>query len=191
MDHGEVFVGGEPVHGRDEAALFEVRARIGMLFQGGALFDGMTVLENVAFPLLRRGFPRARAVERARAELRAVGLAGSEDTHPDALSGGMRKRAAVARVRVVAAPVCLWDEPTAGLDPLAAQRILDLVETPTREGAAGIAVGHELSTLLSRCRRAAMLMDGRLIYHGSVAGLRTAAHPAVRQFATGALEGPL
>ncbi|RMG18049.1 MAG: ATP-binding cassette domain-containing protein [Deltaproteobacteria bacterium] len=191
VDGGEVWVRGRPLHRLGELRLFEARREMGMVFQGGALFERLTVLENVRFPLDRRGLPLEAATARALAELRSVGLAEVGDRRPSELSGGMRKRVGIARARVIDAPVNLWDEPTAGLDPVTAGKILEGVVETRRRGAAGIAVGHELSTLLPACTEAAMLLEGRLLFHGPIDALARAEHAAVRQFVTGCEWGPL
>jgi phospholipid/cholesterol/gamma-HCH transport system ATP-binding protein len=122
-DAGRVFVDGEDITDLDENALMHVRQRIGMLFQNYALFDFMTVRENVAFPLVRLGGIDAGEIEeRVIERLRQVGLAGSEDKVPAELSGGMKKRLGIARATVAKPALVIYDEPTAGLDPISRPR---------------------------------------------------------------------
>jgi phospholipid/cholesterol/gamma-HCH transport system ATP-binding protein len=179
--------------GADDDALTAVRAQIGMLFQNNALFDFMTVGENVAFPLQREGrLPddeiRARVVER----LRAVGLAGSEDKLPNQLSGGMRKRAALARAVIARPPIVIFDEPTAGLDPVTTSKIYDLLRSERdATGATVIAVSSDVDALRRFTPRLALLWRGRLRYDGPSDAIVDSDDPVVRQFVRGALEGPL
>ncbi|HEY2744338.1 MAG TPA: ATP-binding cassette domain-containing protein [Polyangia bacterium] len=168
-------------------------APIGMLFQNNALFDFMTVGDNVAFPLVRSGaLPadeiRARVAER----LRAVGLAGSEDKFPNELSGGMKKRAALARAVIARPPVCIFDEPTAGLDPVTTSKIYDLLRAERDATAATVVViSSDVDALRAFCPRVGMLHEGKLRYDGAAAAIADSDDAVVRQFVRGALEGPL
>ena len=183
---GSVRLGGDEVAGRAEHELFALRARVGMLFQGGALFDDRTVAGNVGFPLARRGVPEAEVAARVAAELGQVRLAGAADLIPSELSGGMRKRVGIARALVADPDVALYDEPTAGLDPVTSAKILDLLKAARDErGVTGLAAGHELESLLPACDAVCLLDAGRVRYHGPVAGLRDAADPMVHAFVTG------
>ena len=191
-DSGEVEVGGERVTGADEQALMKVRTRIGMLFQNNALFDFMNVLENVAFPLVRAGVPRAEAEERAAGRLRKVGLGGSEHKQPGQLSGGMKKRVGIARASIANPELVIYDEPTAGLDPVTTSKIYDLLRADQEAtGATVIAVSSDVDSLLRFTRRTAMLHGGRLRYDGPSAEMADSSDPVVRQFVRGDLEGPL
>lgn len=183
---GSVRIAGEELRGRAEKALFGIRGRIGMLFQGGALFDDLTVAGNVGFPLARRGVAPAKVDARVRAELDRVRLAGAGDLSPSELSGGMRKRVGIARALIADPDVALYDEPTAGLDPVTSAKILAIVKGARDEGGlTGIAAGHELGSLLPACDAACVLDAGRVRYHGPVAGLETATDPFVHAFVTG------
>jgi phospholipid/cholesterol/gamma-HCH transport system ATP-binding protein len=168
-------------------------APIGMLFQNNALFDFMTVGDNVAFPLVRQGaLPgeeiRARVAER----LRAVGLAGSEHKLPNELSGGMKKRAALARAVIARPPVCIFDEPTAGLDPVTTSKIYDLLRAERdASGATVVVISSDVEALRAFAPRLGMLHDGRLRYDGDAAAIADSDDAVVRQFVRGALEGPL
>jgi phospholipid/cholesterol/gamma-HCH transport system ATP-binding protein len=192
-DAGEVAVDGVSLRTATEDQLILVRAQIGMLFQNNALFDFMTIARNVAFPLEREGkLPDEEICARVSEKLRAVGLAGSEEKFPNQLSGGMRKRAALARAVVARPPILLYDEPTAGLDPVTTSKIYDLLRAERdATGATVIAVSSDVDALRQFAPRMAMLYQGRLRYDGPTAGIADSDDPVVRQFVRGALEGPL
>jgi phospholipid/cholesterol/gamma-HCH transport system ATP-binding protein len=192
-DAGRVAVAGQELAGASEAALGAVRSSFGMLFQNNALFDFMTVGENVAFPLVRRGgVARSEVEDRVAARLRAVGLAGSEDKRPSELSGGMKKRVGIARATIARPAIVIYDEPTAGLDPVTTSKIYDLLEADHAEtGATVIAVSSDVDALRRFTPRIAMLHDGRLRYDGPAAAIADCDDPVVRQFVRGELEGPL
>ena len=194
-DAGALTVLGEPItrpHVR-EADLGELRKRIGMLFQSYALFDFLDVAGNVAFPLEQRGgIPAAEIAERVAARLRAVGLAGSEHKLVGELSGGMKKRAGIARATVADAELVLYDEPTAGLDPVTTQKIYDLLAADQqRTGASVLAVSSDVAALAALVDEIAFLYHGKIIYRGPARTIRDAPDPLVRQFVRGELDGPL
>jgi phospholipid/cholesterol/gamma-HCH transport system ATP-binding protein len=190
---GRVGVFGQDLSAGDEDALMGVRAKIGMLFQNNALFDFMTVGDNVAFPLQRlggldEGELRARVSER----LRAVGLAGSEEKFPSQLSGGMKKRVALARAVIARPPLVLFDEPTAGLDPVTTSKIYDLLRAERDlTGATVIAVSSDVEALSRFAPRLGMLYRGRLRYDGETARIADSDDAVVRQFVRGEVDGPL
>jgi phospholipid/cholesterol/gamma-HCH transport system ATP-binding protein len=192
-DGGRVIVDGEDLGTLGEAQLQQVRTRIGMLFQNNALFDFMTVGENVAFPLVRRGeLPEDEIERRVRQRLRAVGLAGSENKFPAELSGGMKKRAAIARATVARPPIVIYDEPTAGLDPVTTAKIYDLLRADQEEtGATVVAVSSDVEALRTFARTMGMIYGGRLRYNGPSATMADSEDPVVRQFVRGETEGPL
>jgi phospholipid/cholesterol/gamma-HCH transport system ATP-binding protein len=166
--------------------------RIGMAFQNDALFDALTVFDNVAFPLRRRGLAETEVSERVTRRLDEVGLTGARDSVPSSISGGMRKRVGIARATVTEPEIGLFDEPIAGLDPVSSSRILDLIVRLTELlGMATVIVSNDLPVLLPICDRVAMLHGGSVVYDGDPAGLAQSRTPAVVQFATGADEGPL
>jgi phospholipid/cholesterol/gamma-HCH transport system ATP-binding protein len=191
--HGEIDVLGEPLVGKREATLGDVRQRIGMLFQNYALFDFLDVAGNVAFPLQQRGELAADAIdERVRARLRAVGLAGSEHKQVGELSGGMKKRVGIARATVADADLVIYDEPSAGLDPVTTQKIYDLLaDDHARTGATVIAVSSDVVALASFVDEIAFLYRGKVVYRGPARTIADAPDPVVRQFVRGELEGPL
>jgi len=190
---GEIELLGTDVANRHEAELGEVRKRVGMLFQNYALFDFLTVAGNVAFPLEQRGELAPPIIaERVAARLRAVGLAGSEDKLTAELSGGMKKRVGIARATVADAELVIYDEPTAGLDPVTTQKIYDLLAADQqRTGATVLAVSSDVTALATFVDEIAFLYRGHIMYRGPAATIADAPDPLVRQFVRGELEGPL
>ncbi len=192
-DRGEIHVLGESVVGKREVQLGPLRRRIGMLFQNYALFDFLSVERNVAFPLEQRGGlePAAIAV-RVAERLKAVGLAGSEHKLTAELSGGMKKRVGIARATVADAELVIYDEPTAGLDPVTTQKIYDLLAADqVRTKATVLAISSDVVALAQFVDEIAFLYHGRIIYRGPAATIADAPDPLVRQFVRGELEGPL
>ena len=192
-DLGAVHVLGEPLAGKREVDLGPLRRRIGMLFQNYALFDFLTVAANVAFPLEQRGGMTPDEIATRVAErLRAVGLAGSEQKLTAELSGGMKKRVGIARAPVADAEIVIYDEPTAGLDPVTTQKIYDLLAADQdRTGATVLAVSSDVVALAQFVDEIAFLYQGRILYRGPAATIADAPEPIVRQFVRGDLEGPL
>ncbi|MSP60524.1 MAG: ATP-binding cassette domain-containing protein [Myxococcales bacterium] len=192
-DRGAVVVDGEDLATVGEDRLMAVRARFGMLFQNNALFDFMTVGENVAFPLVRRGGVEPAEVERrALARLRAVGLGGSQDKFPSELSGGMRKRVGIARAVIARPDIVIYDEPTAGLDPVTTSKVYDLLRRERDEtGATVVVVSSDVDALLRFVPRVAMIYRGKLRYDGPAGAAADAPDEVVRQFIRGDIEGPL
>jgi phospholipid/cholesterol/gamma-HCH transport system ATP-binding protein len=192
-DLGEIELLGEPVMGRREAELGELRQRIGMLFQNYALFDFLGVAANVAFPLEQRGGVSAMELERRVNErLRAVGLAGSEHKLTAELSGGMKKRVGIARATVADPEVVIYDEPSAGLDPVTTQKIYDLLAADhARTRATVLAVSSDVVALAKFVDEIAFLYRGHIVYRGPAATIADAPDPLVRQFVRGELDGPL
>jgi phospholipid/cholesterol/gamma-HCH transport system ATP-binding protein len=191
-DSGRVRVLGTDLGQMSEDQLQQTRSSIGMLFQNNALFDFMNVLQNVAFPLIRSGVSRAEADERAGNRLRAVGLSGSEKKHPSELSGGMKKRVALARAGINQPKLAIYDEPTAGLDPVTTSKIYDLLRLDQRSiGSTTVVVSSDVDALRSFAPRIGMLHEGRLLYDGPAAEMEHNADPVVVQFIRGDLEGPL
>jgi phospholipid/cholesterol/gamma-HCH transport system ATP-binding protein len=190
-DRGRIEVLGVDVVGRREVELGELRQRIGMLFQNYALFDFLSVAGNVAFPLEQRG-GIADVAARVEARLRAVGLAGSEHKLTAELSGGMKKRVGIARATVADAELVIYDEPTAGLDPVTTQKIYDLLAADqARTGATVLAISSDVAALARFVDEIAFLYRGHILYRGPAATIADAADPLVRQFVRGELEGPL
>lgn len=192
-DRGTVSVAGRDVLAMGDMQLHEYRKGIGMLFQNNALFDFMTVAENIAFPL-RRLFhlPDSEIAERVAERLERVDLRGFQERLPAGLSGGQKKRVGVARATATRAPLVLYDEPAAGLDPVTSQKIFDLLRAEQRaSGATVIMVSSDLDRLLTVTDRVGMMLDGRLIFDGTTEQAQNAADPRVHQFVHGTVDGPL
>lgn len=189
---GRLRIDGTDVTGWSEERLAPVRARIGMLFQNYALYDFLTVAGNVGFPLAQRGLTDDAIAPKVRDRLRAVGLAGSEDKLPAQLSGGMKKRVGIARATIAAPELVLYDEPTAGLDPVTTSKVYDLLRADhDASGATAIAVSSDVAGLVTFVSTIAFVYQGAIAYQGAAADLADAPDPRVRQFVSGALDGPL
>ena len=189
-DAGRVWLEGRDSGGRPQPGFLD---RFGMLFQGGALFDSLTVWQNVAFRLVRGGHPAAQARGRAVEKLARVGL-GAEvaDLYPAQLSGGMQKRVGLARAIATDPQVIFFDEPTTGLDPIRARVINDLIRgIVTETGATAVTITHDMASVRAIADRVALLHDGRIRWDGPVAALDDAPDPAVQQFIHGRASGPL
>lgn len=192
-DGGRVIVADKDVHRLTELDLQTFRLKFGMLFQNNALFDYMTVGENIAFPLRRLfDMTEEEIAERISERLRCVSLAGFEDRMPAGLSGGQKKRVGVARATVSQAEIVLYDEPAAGLDPVTSQKIFELLRAEQRAaGATVVMVSSDLDRLLTVTDRVGMLYKGRLIFDGTTEEAKASSDPYVRQFVHGLTEGPL
>jgi phospholipid/cholesterol/gamma-HCH transport system ATP-binding protein len=183
-DSGDIFVNEENIVGYDEHDLLHIRKSISMLFQGGALFDSLTVFENVAYPLREHlTLDEAALAERVSRSLDLVGLSGSEALKPADLSGGMRKRAALARSIVLEPEVILYDEPTTGLDPANTRRISDLIQSLQEKlGLTSIVVTHDMPCAFHVADRIAMLHDFRIHVADTPAALMKSTDPVVSEF---------
>jgi len=192
-DRGDVFVDGVSLADKDEPGLAEVRKGIGMLFQNYALFDYLTVGENIAFPLRRLfDLPEEEIQARVSERLERVSLPGFEDRIPRSLSGGQKKRVGIARATVARAPILLYDDPTAGLDPVTSQKIYDLIKGEQREQRGCVMmISSDVAGVLTIADRVAMLHQGKLVFEGSADEAKTSVDPVVRQFIHGLVEGPL
>jgi len=192
-DRGSVRIGDDVLTGASELRLEQIRKRIGMLFQNNALFDHLTVYDNVAFPLRRLYAPPEDEVrERVAERLARVSLPGFEERMPSGLSGGQKKRVGVARATVTRAPLVLYDEPAAGLDPVTSQKIFDLLRSEQRDtGATAVMVSSDLDRLLTVTDRVGMMYRGELVFDGTTDEARASVLPHVRQFVHGLAEGPL
>jgi phospholipid/cholesterol/gamma-HCH transport system ATP-binding protein len=192
-DGGEVNVGGRDVLAMDALELGEYRKGIGMVFQNNALFDFMTVGDNVAFPLRRLfDLDESEIEHRVSERLERVGLAGFENRYPTGLSGGQKKRVAVARATVTSAPIVLYDEPAAGLDPVTSQRIFDLLrDEQQRARSTVIMVSSDIDRLLTVTDRVGLMHQGELLFEGTTGEAFESNDPIVRQFLRGEVEGPL
>ncbi len=190
---GRISINGTDITHLDETRLDEIRAKMGMVFQGAALFDSMTVAENVAFALVEhRLLPAGDIAPRLRDLLAMVDMAGSEHLLPAQLSGGMRKRVGIARALAQNPTIVLYDEPTAGLDPISATAIDTLiVRLRDQIGVTSVIVSHDVQSLRRVADRAAMLHQGRFLAVGTLPQLEQSPDPAVRQFLSGSPEGPM
>lgn len=192
-DRGSVFVDGKQVNRLKGRALADLRSRIGFLFQGGALFESMTVFENVAFPLKEKvGLDKSVIEKKVHNVLDQVGLNGSDSKYPSQLSGGMQKRAALARELVWEPEIMLFDEPTTGLDPIIGHAILNLIEDiHNRMNFTGIIITHELDRVFKIVNKVALLHEGIIIESGRPDDIVSSKNPLVRQFLSGETEGPI
>ncbi len=192
-DQGKVIVGGEDITTLKGDDINRIREKFAFLFQWGALFDSMTVLENVAFPLRERTrLSNKEIIERSLDVLAHVGLKGSEDKWPDELSGGMKKRVALARALVMEPDIVLFDEPTTGLDPVICSSIHQLIaKSHERFNFTGVIISHEVPGIFEIADRIAMLFDGKIIEIGTPEDIISSENRAVQQFIKGSLEGPI
>jgi phospholipid/cholesterol/gamma-HCH transport system ATP-binding protein len=185
-DAGEVVVDDAVVHQLDRDGLTALRARVGFVFQFAALFDSMTVAENLALGLRRRGLGAGEIADRTAEALELVGLAGAEQRYPAQLSGGMRKRVGLARAIALRPRYILYDEPTTGLDPVTAA-VIDQLIVRTRQvyGVTGLVVTHDMRSAYTVGDRIAMLFRGRVRQVGTVDQIRGSHDAVVRQFIEG------
>jgi phospholipid/cholesterol/gamma-HCH transport system ATP-binding protein len=177
----------------DEGGARVASPDVGMLFQKNALFDSFTVEENLLFPLKeRRGIVGAEAKQLAARFLHAVGLAGNERLFPDEISGGMQKRLGIARALIVEPQVILYDEPTAGLDPITSKKIADLIrELRAQRGSTLLTVTNDMQRAYQIGDRVCLLAQGALVDGGTPEQVQGSRDPAIRQFIYGLREGPL
>jgi len=185
-DAGRVLVEGADVTDLPEEELFDVRKKFGMLFQSGALFDSMTVFDNIAFPLREHTDTSPDELARIVSEkLELVNLPGSEALMPVDLSGGMRKRVGLARSIVLSPKAILYDEPTTGLDPITSHKINELiVSLQTKLNVTSVVVTHDIQSAFSVGDRIAFLNEGVFEWVGTMEEARSADHPVLREFLT-------
>ena len=192
-DKGRVLIAGEDITHMKDVELNRVRRHFGMAFQEGALFDSMSVFENIAFPL-RRHTKMTEAEIRDRVEecLEDVHLHGVEKKRPSELSGGMRRRVGFARAISLKPDILLFDEPTTGLDPVISDVIADLiVEMDQKLGTTTVTITHDMKVAFKIADRVAMLCRGKIIEEGTPEEFQASQNPVVRQFIEGRAEGPL
>lgn len=184
---GEVWINGQEISRWGEEELNVIRRKMGMVFQYSALFDSMSVGENVAFGLRQHTALTEEEIARVvRRRLRMVGLAGQENVMPSELSGGMKKRVSLARAIAVNPQIVLYDEPTAGLDPIMSTTIDRLIISTRRVlGVTSVVVTHHMSSAFNIADRIAMIYDGRIIETGTVSEIKNSANPIVQQFIHG------
>lgn len=192
-DQGKIIVDGEDITRYRVEKLFRLRRKFGMLFQGSALLDSMTVEENVGLGLRHHTSLDEETIgERVRSRLALVGLSGMESLYPAELSGGMKKRVGLARAIAMDPQYVIFDEPTTGLDPIMADVINELILRLHKElGITFIAVTHDMASATKIADRIAMLHEGRIIFDGSPEQVHRSPNPVVQQFIQGSATGPI
>jgi phospholipid/cholesterol/gamma-HCH transport system ATP-binding protein len=186
---GQVLIEGEDIVPLTEDQLIRVRKKIGMVFQGSALFDSLSVGENIAYPLREHTSMSEQEIrERVRETLSLVGLEGIEDKDPAELSGGMRKRVALARAIALVPRIILYDEPTTGLDPTNTEKINELiVDTDEKLGVTSVVVTHDMRSAFKISDRIALLYQGKIAFTGTPREIESSDLPLVRQFIAGTM----
>lgn len=188
-DSGEVIFDGVRVDQTPERKLSEVRKRMAYAFQGGALFDSMTVFENLAYPLREHTHLNEKEIhDKIIHQLEEFGLAGNENVYPGSLSGGMQKRVGLARAIIMGPEVILYDEPTAGLDPFNTRKIEDLILRLKATGVTSVLVTHDMPVAFAVCDRIAMLMDGKIKAIGTVDEIEQQESNLIGKFAQGEIK---
>jgi phospholipid/cholesterol/gamma-HCH transport system ATP-binding protein len=192
-DRGHVWIDGSDMCCLKGKKLEEIRSHLGFLFQNGALFDSLTVFENVSFPLKEKSKLSDQEIkEKVLSLLDQVGLSGAEAKYPAQISGGMIKRTALARSLIMNPEIMLFDEPTTGLDPIIASAILNLIDScHKRFGFTGILVTHEIPKVFEIVHKVAMLHNGIILAVGSPQEILSSSNPIVQQFINGLIDGPI
>lgn len=190
---GEIWLDDDQVVGLNEREMNAVRERVGYVFQYAALFDSLTVYDNVAFGPRHRGLGRGAEMDRLVEEkLALVGMDGTQEMYPSELSGGMQKRVGLARALALNPEVLLYDEPTSGLDPITSAVIDELVNSMRDHlGVTSVIVSHNMDSINRVADEVTMLYDGRVIASGPLDAVRNSDDPRVRQFLEGRSEGPI
>ena len=192
-DRGHVYIGDIDITTLKPAALQQIHRKFGMLFQGAALFDSMTVAENVSFGLKRYTEHSKKEIEAIVADsLEKVGLRGVEDLMPHELSGGMKKRVGLARAIAYSPEIILYDEPSTGIDPIRADSINELInQLKERLRVTSVVITHDMVSCYKVADRVAMLYEGAIIEVGSPAEIQASPNPIVQQFIHGRASGPI
>ncbi|HHT9129800.1 MAG TPA: ABC transporter ATP-binding protein [Candidatus Brocadiaceae bacterium] len=192
-DRGKILIDNQDISRLRGKAFKQLKERCGIVFQGGALFDSLTVFENIAFPLREKTKMKTQQIrDVVFTELARVGLSGAENKYPAEISGGMKKRVALARCLVMNPEIVLFDEPTTGLDPLISKAIHKLIrECQKSLNYTAIIVTHEIPAIFSLVDRVAMLFDGKILAIGTPEEIQASKNPVVHQFIHGELEGPI
>lgn len=192
-DAGEIFLFGKALSEQDENSMNDIRLKMGVLFQMSALFDSMTVFDNVAFSLRRFTDKAPEEIEELVYEkLKLVGLSGIEQAKPADLSGGMQKRVGLARAIALGPQVVLYDEPTTGVDPILASAVDDLILSLNKElGVTSIVISHDMTSVFRTADRIAMLYEGNFLKVGSPDDFKESSDPVIRQFLAGSANGPM
>ncbi len=186
-DAGTIFFYGHPLDAMTRAQRRDLKMKFSYMFQGTALFDSMTVYENIALPLAeKRGFPKPEIKKRVAEKLEQLELAGMEDKYPSQLSGGMKKRVAMARALITEPEIVLFDEPTTGLDPIRKNAAHNMIaDYQRRFGFTGVLVSHDIPDVFRISQRVAMLDDGKIIFEGSPEQLQNSSNEIIRAFIQG------
>jgi phospholipid/cholesterol/gamma-HCH transport system ATP-binding protein len=192
-DSGQVLIDDVDMTKLNERDLNEIRKRFGMLFQEAALFDSMTVGENVAFPLREHTKMTEEEIRQIVSDrLRSVGLTGVEEKMPSELSGGMKKRVGLARAIAMRPEIVLFDEPTTGLDPVMSEAINQLImDTQKNFNLTCIVISHDIESIFRIGHRIAMLYEGKIIEYGTPEVIRASTDPVMVQFLSGSINGPI
>lgn len=193
-DEGDIEIFGESItRAKNEVERNRIRESLGVLFQSAALFDSLTVYENVAFPLVERSKIERREIHgRVVRMLQALSLEEYSNNVPQEISIGIRKRVGMARALVTEPKILLFDEPNTGLDPLVGQEVYDLIkESREKWGFTGVVISHELPEVFQVSDRVVMLLKGKIIEQGTPDELCASSNPAVQQFLNGRVDGPI
>lgn len=182
--YGQVLVDGVDISRLSEQQLFPIRKKMGIVFQGNALFDSMTISENMGFFLREnKELPEQEITRRILEQLKFAGLESYSHQLPDSLSGGMRKRVAIGRALILEPTMVLFDEPTAGLDPVSSKKILDVIkQLKTEKGLGAVMVTHIIGDVFSLADRVLVLYHGQLIFHDTPEKMEQSNHPFVQSF---------
>ena len=190
---GQIYIDGDPIVGLREQELNRVREKMGMVFQYAALFDSLTVYENVAFGLRRRRHLKEAEIQRiVKEKLTVAAVSGTERLYPAELSGGMAKRVGLARALAMEPAILLYDEPTSGLDPVVASLIDEqIMRTRDQLGVTSVVVSHNVQSVMRMSDHVAVLHDGQIKAFGTPDEIRATTDPIVRQFIEGRTSGPI
>jgi len=189
-DSGSIMFQDQDLTKLSERKLYGVRQKIGYVFQNGALFDSLNVEENLAYPLIEHtNLSREQIRAKVNAMLELIDMKGSNKLLPAELSGGMQKRAGLARATILEPHVILFDEPTAGLDPVNTKRLLHNIHTLKKTGITGIFVTHDIPSAIDIADRIAILYDGRIHVIDTVENIKKSEDPLVQSFVSGSHEG--
>jgi phospholipid/cholesterol/gamma-HCH transport system ATP-binding protein len=191
-DSGDIFVDNVKYTGADEATRMNIVQKFGVLFQGAALFDSMNIFDNVAFGLRRIKTPEPEIKKTVAEMLEQVGLRDVDEKFPHELSGGMQKRAGLARSLALKPEIMLYDEPTTGIDPITASAVDSLIaRMRDRFGVTSVVVTHDMNSARKISDRIAMLFEGKIIFLGTPAEINSSDNQYVRQFVEGRADGPI
>jgi phospholipid/cholesterol/gamma-HCH transport system ATP-binding protein len=188
-DSGEILFHGKNISGFSENKLIEIRKKIAYVFQNGALFDSMSVEDNLAYPLIEHTkLSDAEITERIRKMLALIGMTGSENLLPASLSGGMQKRVGLARAIILEPEIILYDEPTAGLDPQNTKNLLEIMKKLRSMGRSGIFVTHDIPAALEVSDRIAILYNRKIHVIDTVENIKNSEDPVVKAFVEGSID---